>query len=436
MWSRQYSVTQLTIKVLVFPCGSEIGLEIHSALKYAKDVELYGASSVSDHGEFVYARYRQINAHVDSAEFIEQLNRLIVEWQVDLVVPAHDSVILKLAEEQGRLAAKATVPEVELARICRNKNATYAHFAGCDFVPRAVLGLASSYPIFAKPAVGQGSQGVELVRDAARHQQLLDSGIEYVFSEYLPGEEFTVDCISDAQGVLLKASPRERARVKSGISVRTRPIELGAEVETIAACIAESFRFKGGWFFQVKRAGDGRLKLLEVAPRTAGSMGLSRNLGINYPLLSLYAYSGMSFSVIAQQYPIQMDRALKNCFKVELEFDRVYLDLDDTLILRGAVNSMLMALLYQWLDKGVAIVLVTRHASCPRATLARHRIAPEIFAEIIHIQDGTPKSQAIGQRERSIFIDDAYRERLDVSTNLGIPVFDLDAIEQLLDWRA
>ncbi|WP_271470689.1 ATP-grasp domain-containing protein [Metapseudomonas resinovorans] len=426
----------MTIKVMVFPCGSEIGLEIHSALKYAKDVELYGVSSVSDHGEFVYARYRQIDAQVDSAEFIEQLNRLIGEWQIDMVVPAHDSVILKLAEEQGRLAARAAVPEVELARICRNKNATYAHFAGYDFVPDTVSGLASSYPVFAKPAVGQGSQGVELVRDAARHQELLDCGIEYVFSEYLPGEEFTVDCISDAQGVLLRASPRERARVKSGISVRTRPIELGAEVDTIAACIAESFRFKGAWFFQVKRARDGRLKLLEVAPRTAGSMGLSRNLGINYPLLSLYAYSGLAFSVIAQRYPIEMDRALKNCFKVELDFDRVYLDLDDTLILRGAVNALLMALIYQWLARGVEIVLITRHASCPRETLARHRIAPEIFAKIIHIQDGMPKSGAISQRERSIFIDDAYRERQDVSTNLGIPVFDLDAIEQLLDWRA
>ena len=52
----------MTVNVLVFPCGSEIGLEIHAALRHAKDIRLHGASSVSDHGEFVYARYRQIAA--------------------------------------------------------------------------------------------------------------------------------------------------------------------------------------------------------------------------------------------------------------------------------------------------------------------------------------------------------------------------------------
>ncbi|MNY82239.1 hypothetical protein D3C86_2242200 [compost metagenome] len=66
----------------------------------------------------------------------------------------------------------------------------------------------------------------------------------------------------------------------------------------------------------------------------------------------------------------------------------------------------------------------------------RYRIAPELFTGIIHIQDGLPKSARIDRSERAIFIDDAYRERLDVSRTLGLPVFDLDAIEQLLDWRA
>ena len=49
--------------VLVFPCGSEIGLEIHNALKYSKDFNLFGGSSVDDHGKYVYKNYipNQIN---------------------------------------------------------------------------------------------------------------------------------------------------------------------------------------------------------------------------------------------------------------------------------------------------------------------------------------------------------------------------------------
>lgn len=428
----------MTMKVLVFPCGSEIGLEIHAALKYSKAVQLYGASSVADHGEFVYRRYRQMNVDVRSTHFIQQLNALCREWGIDMILPAHDSVILKLAECREQLAATPVVPNAEVAGICRNKNLTYARLsgAGCDFVPNSIQGLASAYPIFAKPAVGQGSQGAERVDDRQRHQQLLDSGTEYVFSEYLPGAEYTVDCIGDAKGSLLHWAPRERTRVKSGISVRTRPALLGAAVQQMAEEITRIFRFKGAWFFQIKADAEGRFKLLEVAPRIAGSMGLSRNLGINYPLLSLYAHAGLPFAVLPQVYPIEMDRALQSRFKVGLEYDAVYLDLDDTLIIDGQVNSLLMALLYQWAGRGVDVILITRHASCPRATLAYYRISEQLFSEIIHIVDGSPKSRVIETARAALFIDDSYRERLDVSQKVGIAVFDVDAVEQLLDWRA
>ena len=77
----------MPIKVLVFPCGSEIGLEISAALRYSKFVELFGVSSVADHGEFAYRRYREVNAHVDSPDFIDQLNTLIAEWGIDIVMP-------------------------------------------------------------------------------------------------------------------------------------------------------------------------------------------------------------------------------------------------------------------------------------------------------------------------------------------------------------
>ena len=38
----------------------------------------------------------------------------------------------------------------------------------------------------------------------------------------------------------------------------------------------------------MKRASDGELVLLEIAPRVSGSMGLYRNLGVNFALLGAY----------------------------------------------------------------------------------------------------------------------------------------------------
>ena len=43
--------------ILVFPCGSEIALEIYKSLEFSTHFTLFGASSVKDHGEFIYKNY-------------------------------------------------------------------------------------------------------------------------------------------------------------------------------------------------------------------------------------------------------------------------------------------------------------------------------------------------------------------------------------------
>ncbi len=425
----------MRLNVLVFPCGSEIGLEIHAALRHAKDIRLHGASSVSDHGEFAYARYRRIDAQAGSPGLVEALNALVDEWGIDLVLPAHDSVIPLLAEATA-LRAPAAVPDAGTAAVCRDKRLTYDRLRHLGIVPADVEGLAREYPIFAKPAIGQGSQGAERVDGPERHRQLLDSGIAYVFSEYLPGGEYTVDCISDAEGRLLHAAPRSRARVKSGISVRSAPASDAGAMVAMAGTIAAELRLRGAWFFQVREDREGVPKLLEVAPRIAGSMALSRMRGINYPLLHVYAHLGRPFTVLPQEHEVVLDRALANRYRTGLRYSRVYLDLDDTLVLRGAANPLLVALLYQWQARRTPVVLLTRHAGDPLECLRRHRICPELFERIEHLRDRTPKSAAIGDDSEAIFIDDSFAERLDVHRNCGIPVFDLDAAEQLLDLRA
>jgi hypothetical protein len=40
--------------VLVFPCGSEIGLEVYRSLKHSIHFNLIGANSVDDHGRVVF----------------------------------------------------------------------------------------------------------------------------------------------------------------------------------------------------------------------------------------------------------------------------------------------------------------------------------------------------------------------------------------------
>ena len=56
----------------------------------------------------------------------------------------------------------------------------------------------------------------------------LDAAITHlnapIVCEYLPGEEYTVDCFSDREHGLLFAGARVRRRTRNGISVNTAPV--------------------------------------------------------------------------------------------------------------------------------------------------------------------------------------------------------------------
>lgn len=107
--------------VLVFPCGSEIGLEIHNSLKFSKDFELIGASSVSDHGKYVYKNYIENVPEIHDEDFIDKLNHLIDENKIDFIIPAHDSVVLKLAQNQKRINAIVVTSDQLTCEVARSK---------------------------------------------------------------------------------------------------------------------------------------------------------------------------------------------------------------------------------------------------------------------------------------------------------------------------
>lgn len=120
----------------MFPCGSEIGLEIHNSLKYSKDFELIGASSVSDHGKYVYKNYIEGMPNIHDEGFIDQLNRIIKENEIDFIFPAHDSVVLNLAQNRERLHAIVITSDQLTCEISRSKKKTYEFFEKQSFVPK------------------------------------------------------------------------------------------------------------------------------------------------------------------------------------------------------------------------------------------------------------------------------------------------------------
>ena len=424
-------------KVLIFPAGTEIAFEIVNALKYSKFVEIYGGTSVEDHSEFVYERLITGFPFITDPLFIEFLNNVIDQYCIDCVYPAHDSASVVLSDNAEKIHAQVIVSDSNTTNICRSKKETYNFFAGEKFIPNTYNSVEriKSYPVFVKPTVGQGSNGAKKIDNVNELENALVSDPTIVICEYLSGMEYTVDCFTDRRGKLLVAKMRDRERIRSGISVRSKMIKLDNNVRYIAETINNKLKFRGAWFFQVKKNAEGEYKLLEISPRIPGTMGLSRNCGINFPMLTLFDFWNYDVSIIDNNFDIILDRAFYNAYRINISYEHIYTDYDDTLVIKDKVNKTLLSLLYQAKETGKKIHLLSKHVGDLGEDLCKHFISVSLFDEVKVIDVKDDKTKYIIY-DSSVFIDDSFAERQNVKNKLGIPVFDLDMVEGLVDWRS
>jgi len=341
-------------------------------------------------------------------------------------------VIVALSRVADKLPARIISSPARACEITRSKLATYRLFDGIVRVPHLFASAheVHDYPVFVKPDRGQGSFGATKVDHEEALAATLHALVDPVICEYLPGEEFTIDCFSDRDKGVLFAGARSRRRMRNGISVNTLTQTMPQATE-IAQRIWRELGLRGAWFFQLKRATDGELVLLEIAPRIAGAMAAHRVMGINFPLLSIFEEERLPLSVHPLGGVVELDRALGNRYRHSIKFDTIYIDLDDTLLTNGRVNIAAVKLLYQCINSGRKIVLLTRHTGNLDDTLAKHRLAG-LFDEVICLRQGEKKSSRIGGGT-SIFVDDSFGERMDVAELCGIPTFDCSMIELLTE---
>lgn len=419
------------LRVLIVPGPTEIGLEVHRSLARRRDVEVHGAGlGGSTHGPYVYQRYWEVPGALEPA-FADAVAELCSRHCIDLVYPTHDDALVALARDE-RLHVVGSPPDT--VETCRSKTATYRRLAGAVPVPDLYERPADvpGFPVFVKPDRGQGSKGARRVDDADALARALEQDPSLITLRFLPGREYTVDCFTGIDRVLRFAGGRLRNRIGNGISMDTVCVE-DDRFTPLAARINERLELVGGWFFQLREDEDGDPYVLEVAPRIAGTSGLQRVRGVNLPLLSVYAALGVDVEVRPLPLPVRLDRALTSRHLGAPDFDTLFIDLDDTLVVRDVVDDLAVRLVFQCINRGVRVELVTRHDGDLDETLRRHRLLG-LFDVVHRLAPGTPKSVVV-RGSRAVFVDDSFAERREVANATGVPGFDLSMIDLLIDER-
>lgn len=421
-------------RVLVVPGGTEIGLEINKALRECKEIELFSAGQdVPSAAEFCFRNHFAMPS-VRIEGWIEALSAIIDTHKIDFVYPAHDDVVVALAGAEAHLNARVLGSSHQTCEIARSKSATYKLLSNHVPTPRVFqAGSIPSFPVFVKPDRGQGSQRARRIDDIATLNSAIEQEPDLLISEYLTGEEYTVDCFSSQKSGLIFARARSRIRTRAGISMQSRLVNNPIFFD-LAKRIASAMDFRGAWFFQVKYDTSGTLRLLEVAPRIAGTMALNRVTGLNFPLMTLYDAAGYDVQALTFDADIEISRSLENHYRVDFTYSAVYIDLDDTLIIRDKLNTNLVKFIYQCINYGRPVHLLTRHNRSLTDTLDKFRIR-QLFDHVHHVTGDVCKSEFI-QEADAIFIDDSFSERSRVARKLRIKTFDASGIECLIDDRA
>jgi hypothetical protein len=409
------------LKVLVFPAGTEIGLEIYRQLRFSKNIYLIGATSKVDHAEFLYENVVNNFPSVYADYFLEFITDYCIINEIDILIPAHDEVIFQFAKLKALIKNTIVMsPELELAKVLRHKSLTYLILKDVVKTPQIFskqdLESPDIYPVFIKPNVGQGSKGCFLANNKLDIQN--DNSIDFIYCEYLPGVEISVDCFS-ISGNLLIHQARQRLRINNGISVKTEKI-VDYEISQYCVKISKKLKMHGPWFVQFKKDKNGEWALLEVAARIAGSSGLTHLSGFNLMEAAIYNMLGYDIAGFMNSYHLCIDRALDVKCKLDLSYEFIYIDLDDTIIINGKVNSELIAFIYKSINLGQKVILITRHKNDITNTLLKYRLQG-LFDQVIHITDNSPKSRHI-EHMNSILIDDSFSERKEVFEEINIPV--------------
>ena len=423
------------INVLVFPCGSEIGLEIYNSVNKSSHFRLFGLSSINDHGKFVYENYIDGIGFYNDQNFIKDLKQIISIYNIEIIYPTMDQIIVYLKKHEKELGVKIVGPSYEVAKLCASKRETYNLLRNFIKVPTLYNEIVpqSFLPLYLKPNEGYGSRN-NLKVTSLKQIENIDFD-KMILCEYLPGAEYTIDCFTGQNKDLLFVGARERIRTNNGISVNTSTNKLLTEkFRPIAEKINEYVHFFGSWFFQLKLDKNNQPCLLEIACRLAGSSSVHRIQGVNFALANLYLANGIEPFFILNKFDVTSDRALNSVFRLNFDYETIFIDYDDTILINGNINLQAIQLIFQSINLNKKIILISKHDGNLHNSLKKNKL-DNLFNHIIHLKQYESKVdylKSYGMIEKSIFIDDSFSERQKVNSELGLPVFSVDAIPSLI----
>ncbi len=231
---------------------------------------------------------------VGRIEYIPRLLEIVKEHKVGLVVPLTDLDIRSLARQKkqfNELGCEVMTGSEDTVMLCRDKAnmsilLAKAGLEGIDTCTLDEFKAKPFYPCFIKPIRGSASVGTAVIKSEKELKaHLATYGEIMIIQEYVPGQEFTIDCYRSKDGQVRCLVPRQRLSVRSG------EVEKGITVHD-ESLISSGLKLAnmlgdiwGVFCLQCRREEkpEARPRFFEVNPRFGGGAPLSIAAGVDLP---------------------------------------------------------------------------------------------------------------------------------------------------------
>lgn len=269
----------------------------------------------------------------DDPAYITQLLKQALDNKINTILPITTRELLPLAQNKKLFEDKGIeviISPEESIELANNKGSLMEHL-NKNNVPTAKFQVCHTieefegaayqlgYPekaITFKPTTSNGSRGFRIIDPTINEHHLLfyekpsntyityskaieilsrKSFPELVVMEYLPGDEYSVDCLIK-EGRIQYIIPRKRTQMRAGISVEG---EITNNLEIIDYCkrILKLIPLHGPIGIQVKLDQLNTPKILEINPRIQGTSVACIGAGVN---LALSAIDGLDVTNMNQ----------------------------------------------------------------------------------------------------------------------------------------
>ncbi len=274
-------------------------------------------------GKYVCDKFYQIPPASEGDRYLKNINKICFNEKIDVLIPQNTmelSLLSQVKDEFEKIGTKIIVSD---KTSIVNSNNKYLLMQKCKEIgiPVGEFYLANSidkleenaislgWPdkkIVVKPPISNGLRGVRiidenfnpknsfysekpnsLITNFDNLKQILGANFpELIVTEYLPGDEYTVDLFR--KNNFLVVVPRIREMIRSGITFNGKVVE-DKKIIKYSRLLAEKLGLEYCFGFQFKLDENGNPKILESNPRVQGTMVLSTLANANVIYLSVKA---------------------------------------------------------------------------------------------------------------------------------------------------